>query len=325
MKNKDIKKLLKEEANKAQIPSYTNQILSKVDLSKVSMQETIQKPKRIRLHYAYYAFGGLAIACLLILLLVKINNPKNPPINSPIGSSKINEVYAKQMYSLASITADSGSYKLAYTEEEEMAIVEDVDKYMLTIDNIFNSDRFTYEVVLNTNSKYSYDNYLTVTYLGNIHYEMYYTEIPYNDDDDRDYDEINTYLEGILIIDSNEYQIKGFKEIENDESEFEMKIVYSDGYYTKVSQELEIDENDYEFEFYRNNKRYSEVSIECEFDENKVELQIDDNEYELNYNNNGYLLYLDDDTVTITFENGQFKYQFRHSNNNYFVGNKKNI
>lgn len=80
-------------------------------------------------------------------------------------------------------------------------------------------------------------------------YIIYYKETIVNDDDKgKDKDEVETTLEGIAIVDGQEYKVFGEKEVEKDELEIELEIIFDKDNYVKISQEKENNKTEYEYE-----------------------------------------------------------------------------
>ncbi len=321
MKNKDIKNFLKKESLKVEIPDYSTEILNKIEYVKI---DPAKVEKKLRYKELIFNKAFLVLSVVIIVVIFVINKmvtlDKSDDINN-ISKNSVSDIYAKQLTSLASVSSGYSSnniplnfqQKIKNNNLEKDSIVNEINPYMLTVDAIFNESKMKYDLSKNNDELYNYENKLVVSYLNEVVFTLYYTETPYEYDDGNDLDEINTTLSGILIEKSNQYRIEGYKEVENDKSEFEMELHYSNSSYIKVSQEIEIDENDYEYEFYQNGNKIKEVAIECEYDDGKVDLEIDNEEYEFVYRNNQYMLNLEDEIITISISDTIITYNFINS------------
>lgn len=104
-----------------------------------------------------------------------------------------------------------------------------------------------------------------------------------DDDDDRfehdkdhDYidDEVSSTITGVVIYEDVEYELKGRKEVEDDEQEFKFSFHLDEGTYIKVDQEIENDEQEFEYEIYQDHKKVYEYSLEVEKENNKSEIEL---------------------------------------------------
>ena len=316
MKNKDVIALLKKEASKIEVPNYNKEdILNRVDFNK----QTPITPKKRRSYrlVPILSGAGLTLVVALLIIFFSLRGIKTPTPPNNNFTSSVSEIYAKQLTSLVSVSDSSANklpmaFKSSIKSTKEDALVNEINPYMLTIDSIFNESKLTYELFENDNTSFNYENKLVVSYLNKEIYTMYYTETPYKEyDDDIDLDEINTKLSGVLVDNNHEYRVEGYKEVENDESEFEMELHYSSNSYLKVSQEVEVDENDYEYELYENGRKVKEVAIECDYENKSIYLEMNENEYEMRYSNNQYtiaksklMITLNEDTIIYSFRSG---------------------
>jgi hypothetical protein len=107
-------------------------------------------------------------------------------------------------------------------------------------------------------------------------YMIYYKETIVNDNDkDKDKDEVETTLEGIAIVDGQEYQVFGKKEVEQDELEIELEIIFDKDNYVKISQEKENNETEYEYEIVKNGKTVNEFEMEFKEKNGKITVEIE--------------------------------------------------
>lgn len=126
-----------------------------------------------------------------------------------------------------------------------------------------------------------YETRLTITVSdldgATSEYVMYYNEtvFPPDEDDDDDEREIESELEGIMILDGCEYAVEGKRELEEDEAEVTFLARIDRNHYIKVKQEIEPDEQKFVYERIENGRcvSKSEIKIEQESDETEIELE----------------------------------------------------
>ena len=107
-------------------------------------------------------------------------------------------------------------------------------------------------------------------------YIIYYKETIVNDDDKgKDKDEVETTLEGIAIVDGQEYKVFGEKEVEKDELEIELEIIFDKDNYVKISQEKENNKTEYEYEVVKNGRTVNEFEMEFKQKNGKMVIEIE--------------------------------------------------
>ena len=117
---------------------------------------------------------------------------------------------------------------------------------------------------------------MTVTYqdINSIKntFVMYYNETILNDDD-HDEDEQESYIEGIIKIDDQIYQMRGEKEIEQDEFEISFTYRLDEQTYVIVEQEIEGEKTEFQYEIVKNGESIYEYSLEVK--RHSVELEVE--------------------------------------------------
>lgn len=107
-------------------------------------------------------------------------------------------------------------------------------------------------------------------------YIIYYKETIVNDKDkNKDKDKVETTLEGIALVDDKEYQVFGKKEVEEDELEIKLKIVFDEKNYVKISQEKETNEVEYEYKVVENGRTTHEFEMEFKEKNGKMVVEIE--------------------------------------------------
>ena len=116
-------------------------------------------------------------------------------------------------------------------------------------------------------------------------------------DANKDEEEVEKHIKGIVVVGENEYQVSGDREIEGNESSVEYKVMFDEKNYVKIESEVEGTENEYEYSKYVDGKRVFKSEVEYEINE--------DGEIEIEFE-------------TKTPENGKvkFSYEFVKNENN---------
>lgn len=182
-----------------------------------------------------------------------------------------------------------------------------LNPYMYTCEQMLNNNFATeYEIVPSDIEEYTYLMHI------NEQIEFHYNEIGFEDDD-----EIEYALNGIFIVDNNQYEVRGEKEVENSsdesESELELTVYLNDdrSEYLLIEQELENETNEIEQSYLvtqvSNDTIINLVEINFEEENNEKDVEVnlihektkDDDEYDASYkirlphNNEDYDLYSD--------------------------------
>ncbi len=203
-----------------------------------------------------------------------------------------------------SSSAEGSTGATSDSEEVVKSQAEEIHQYMRMLDGFFGDDVVKTEVSANVDVAYAYDYKLTITgkdvYGEDVVHIMYYTEkllreeIEVDDDDwfEEAEEEIErSYaLEGVLVMDGVNYPMRGERseEVENDESEAEIKIrAYLNendfNTFVQVEQELSQERNETEREYvysvYQSGKLVEKTSVEFETerknDKEKAEYEVE--------------------------------------------------
>ena len=229
---------------------------------------------------------AFSLVFLMVIGLTALFNGGNhkPDINVNNMGSVIKtkeDVYAYSALSTSTLL----SKKQANTQSLSSVVTDDqldkINYYVSMFDSLISEEGFKQVTEDNPDSNYSkYKTKMTVS-VGDMNYVSYYNEEALNEEDeDEDEDEIETRLNGIMILDGEEYKIVGTKEIEADELEIKMMSIIDDNNYVKVEQEIENGEQEFLYEV-KNNGVVEHSKIEIEQEENKeleIKLQLGENE-----------------------------------------------
>ena len=287
MKNKEIKKLIKDASSKIVINDYQEEILSRVDYTP-SEKETKKFNFKPVLSFSLLA---AALIVTLVTVLPKITNPSNP--NSPIAFEKklSYEIQALGAFIPNESNNSNNLKRLAKfknsSENDYQEIASDIKNYLLTGEMMFEKNNVKTKIETNTNKDYSKFKYkMTSTFIDSSEYESFYV-IYYNEntiiEDDEDNEKLS-FLNGVILKDNQEYEIVCNKEIEEDEYELELKM-YKDetkSNYVVIKEENEEDEKEYTYSIYENNKKVEETSLEIETENGKKEMSIELTKYGTN-------------------------------------------
>ena len=183
------------------------------------------------------------------------------------------------------LTADSGNAGLDTSE---------LDRYMGLVESLLSDGGFS--IVSQTSDRAEYTEKTVVSYQdmeGNrLQYMMYYNQIqiPGDDDDDDDdwgdWDEEETEenyaIEGIMVIEGQEYAIHGEREIETERDEMEaetkFRVTLGENRYMLVEQELESERNEseqsYSYSVIENNRVVERSTFSYETEDGETELEM---------------------------------------------------
>ncbi len=316
---------LKKETNETEIVDLTKEIKMRY-----RSHET-KKPHFKRLSYTFMgAFVLLLIICISVFV-VKGKDTTKPLTPSYYVPQTVNETYAFELLAAANFLFSSDTTTtqplsfLAVSKENLNEISNKINKHYLTIQNLLNGEKINYFVTKST--KEGYTDQMTINSLYSDSFDLQYTIYFNKTLVEIDGDEEIYNLDGIIVIDNEEYQIKGETEIEDDETSTKIKVITSQNSYFIIEQEVEEDEKEFVYKKYQNNKIIKEYALshEIENDEVEVKIEIMENgkEEEIKAKlENGKI------TLKVEFENYEGMVEvtvIKDEINYYFVNEKTNI
>ena len=265
MKNKDVKSLLKTKASEIEISDKRNDILNKVELKPIPQKEKSSNKKWIPLIPAIAAtFVAITVA---ILIPQMIDNTTGNISSLSLAKQKLSFEVAALGNAIHTPSTASSLRRARIDQTQANEIANDVHDYLLTGEMMLNQENIIAYNTLNTNPDYDYQYVMEVSYIDFqtylSSYTLYYNEVASSTDYD-DIDEVNSSIEGIMIIDENEYVVKGSKEVEKDEIETTLSIYKTETSYITVSQEIENKENEYEYTYVEDGDKIKTLSLEVE-------------------------------------------------------------
>lgn len=231
-----------------------------------------------------YAFSAASAG--MIISSETQNAPENPqePVPTPLDDQ-------------AAPPADGASDEFA-----------ELDKYMSLVDSLLSDGGF--DITEQASDREEYEHMTIFTYRdieGKDHtYRMHYnlTRVAHYDDDfdddDRDDDEEEYSIDGVMVIEGVDYDIRGVREIENErnesESETKFYVTLGEGDYMLVEQSYESEgnetEQEYSYSVYRDGQCVERSSFEYESEDDETEVKMTANK-----DGNNQALYFTRETV----------------------------
>ena len=204
----------------------------------------------------------------------------------------------------APIKANTFTYayaKLGYEEVITEEEINEINKYLGIMEQMLSDDK-PITIVDETSDRPEYMNKMVISTKDlnlNVHtYVLYYnevaladteladTEVVEEDEDNKpeEQNEIETSLEGIMVVGENEYTVSGKKEIENDELKVQFTSKIDDNNWVKVTQKTENEESKFEYTISENAVvSKTKMKFEEEDNETKLKLQLEQGEINSEY------------------------------------------
>lgn len=277
MTNKKLKSIIKSKCDNVSVNDYSDSILLKVKEITPTKSYVLNRNRRV-------VFPALLASCLSIVAassvilsatLIKDNGRyiKDVTISQ--------ELLSYEMVALGNVVPNENVSQIKrlameYSESEAIELSNEIHDHLITGEMMFNKDNFTAVHEINTNTEYDYQYKLTVEYASleyASNYVMYYDEVK-KIESNKELEEVNTYLNGIMIVDNEEFVVKGEKEVEKEEYETTLKIFTSPESYIEISHSTEINENEYKYEYVEEGVLVKEMSLEYEESLMNKELEI---------------------------------------------------
>lgn len=228
----------------------------------------------------------LPVLAIGMLTGCQLNNNDNLSTNNQGGGITQNDrnVYAFEAITSVGLltTLDTNQtvqpIKKAAADE---TLISQIKDYLPTVEAaLYNQSLMTNSKVLPSDRE-GYQTKVLISYtdiaMTNQSITMYYNETlmqDYDDDDDWDDQEEEYRIDGLIIVNDNEYKMFGEKELDQDEYEISFIYQVDEDSYVKVEQEIENDESEFNYTVINNRKKVYEYSLEIE--NNEVELEVKD-------------------------------------------------
>jgi len=269
MNNKELKALIKEKISNIEIKDVRESILEKTYDLVPNEVATYNKSKKY-LRPVFAAFSLVVIACGA---LAAVNFIKLPSKNYIEEVSKAKELLSYEVSALGNIMASESVSSIKRSKVNDYNVMEannyadEIHSYLVTGEMLFNKDNFSAVHEVNDNLFYSFEHKLVVTYSEtggfSSNYTMYYDETR-KIASDKPLDEVSTFLEGIMIIDDEEYIVKGEKDISGQNYDTTLMIYTDEDSYIEISQETSKDENQYKYEFVDDGEIIRQISLDLD-------------------------------------------------------------
>lgn len=348
MNNKMIKAMIKEKANNQEIHDLSEKIINKVDTSRVEVAPQ-KSPRRIRGLFSLIPVLGTACAVLLAILVVNLNKPAGdkggvnntddggitlpatPSNTIDLTEELIVEVYAQEVYTLVNLALefDNISYDSVdlssktdkrMTVEEEKALVNDIDAYILPIEEMLGTLKVDYTCKPNTNTAYFECDKVLNIMSEEYEYNFFYKQVLVSDKNGKlDYD-----IAGVISTGSNLYKISGSEREADGGAEFLMRIDIDENHYLTLREDFDNDGNYYRYEFFnKDNERIKYIDIDQR--ESELDFRTTYEKTIISLNTDGSInckiKSRDGDNLVITKDESSYTYTFKNSKNIY----KKNL
>ncbi len=315
MRNNDLKKLLKSECEKIEIDDLSQDILLKINPNQSDMLVTQAKPPKKKFKILVPTFSTLlAVLIFVVVLLIPFNSNRydGKDIKPNYNVTEVKTIIGNELLAGTSFLDTNPvpirGMKSANNLTMDMYLTEakSIQRYLKIAEMMLNKDNIKIDVFENKDEEFSdYSIKMVVKYSDPdlaSDYIFYYNEtatVETSDTDDMD--EINSKIEGVILLNGNRYQVTGKKEVENDEYETELKIVYNTESYIVIEQETEKNENEFSYTFYEGGKKVKALSQEFNQKENKFSLEAKEylpklTEYEMEF------LINSDQTISCEYE-----------------------
>lgn len=253
---KDIKKLLAEQSKQI-LPDESVKEKIKGELGFAEEREAAYAHGGTggasgRKRWLALAAAGLALVlCLCIVLPIALHRaPAGPGF---IDGGKLDsidtadEFYAYSAASVGSLLAaaqNSGGQaqsanvralslqtRAGGLTDEEQEIADTVNNYLGLVESLLSDEAIEYTAEELGQEEHGYPYRMTVTVQdmlgGTVQYTMYYNKILTDSETDGDETEEEYDIEGILLVDGEEYPVRGEKETESEEGESELSLQFT--------------------------------------------------------------------------------------------------
>ena len=356
MKN-DFKSKLIQAANKQQINDNSDEIIRRVDVTKVKEVTPVYKKDN---HYRFIplAIGGIALASAVVAVGVTIGLSNNKgvtipstPANgqmstdtTPIDYTDISSDTTKQLLSKISTRETYNMINAAYTfnnvtfdkfdvaenasmtSSMEAALVNDFNDYIYNIEDMYGMVDSTICVVSDNKNvlykDYSYDVEVKSPYYN---YHIYYNEVCiYEKNVNQENYKAYSSLDGVIVIGGFEYAFESEKTIKNDNVEFVSKITIDENKDIEIRSLFTSDRSKFWYTYNYDNQS-KDVYIEQKYDDGG-----NTSEIEFNSRNKTFQLVVKqedntlkckiksrDDSFVVAKNGNNYSYTFKKSENVY--------
>lgn len=244
------------------------------DLSQLIIAEYHEKNKRITKRFN---FKNIAIICTtiiiaIILIIPSLSKNHQTKPHTPVLPTTVSDTYAFEFGVAANIMINNQPTTKNLSSTQILTdVTNTIHKEYLAIRQLLDEDKTTYILTISENTNYQEKMIITIKYNNfDLECSIYYNKILKEiEEDEETYD-----LEGIIIINNQEYKISGITEKEEDEIETTIKINLNENNYFIIEQEIEEDEQEFIYSNYENNTLIQKSSLSIENEKNETEIII---------------------------------------------------
>lgn len=201
-----------------------------------------------------------------------------------LGFSVVSTVTALHGEGQESPTAQNGLTFLNANEDpfEILSEIEALEPYLKLVETFMGGTGYSVEVRESEMEDYEHTMVIAMKDITGetIHYTMHYNEtiVDETTDEDQDYEEYESVLEGIMVIGETTYTLYGEREVDEGEEELQLTAKIDDENYATLEYEHEYDQGETETEFlyelYRNNVLVKSIEIDFEQDAEETEMSL---------------------------------------------------
>lgn len=261
---------LKEESLKQEIPDLKQSIKVKY-LNQDTSNKKVRHFNLTKLAYAFMIVVIIGIISIFPLKNKHNEKPKNDYV--PNMPTTVSDTYAFELVAATNIIITSeDAFKNLATREVLEEVTDKVHKEYMAIRQMLYSDKTSYEIKASTNENYTDEMIIKLKYNNfDLECKVYYNKVLKEIDDDEELYDLN----GIIIINGENYEVIGETEKEEDETETKLKIIMSDNHYFVIEEEYEEDEKEFVYAHYQNNRLIQKNTLSIETENGETEIVIE--------------------------------------------------
>ena len=197
-----------------------------------------------------------------------------------VGLSALASIGAlNEMQRLQTMSTTTGPQTLSVLDDiEVLDSIDELEEYLDLVRTFTGEDSFDVNVDVSEMEDYEYVmaiQFINIEGQNDVYYLHYNETIVEEDEEDGEYESV---IEGIMEINGQTYQVRGDREVDEDEEEFEFKAFLDDENYVTVSYEFEDDGEETELELviemFIDNQLVKRVEIEFEEENDELELEL---------------------------------------------------
>jgi hypothetical protein len=273
MKNKDMKRIFK-----SQIESNIPNNPPKIDFEFVKPAIEVEKQKRsiFTLYKGLSMVLGVLVIGLVVGFLLQPNTPQTPYTKLLASEEKIISYQAVSTITIFAeqMTNTQVSFNTFMEVTTPNPLIGYVRPYLKIVEQMI-TNKEGFNIKSGESSLEDYESFMefeTSDLLGNktiyiMHYNLFLVD---QNDEESEY-----YLTGILLLNNQTYQVKGIKEIEDDEETIKFKALLNDSNYVETKYVKETEEETFEMKVVKFGEVISETKFEIEYDADEIKVKLE--------------------------------------------------